>query len=553
MFYKCFKFIILILILNLYFLKNSYSEIIKEIRITGNDRISKETILMFSNISEEETINNNILNDVLKNLYSSDFFEEVSLNFNDNILTINVKENAIIQNIYYEGIKAKRVVKLIKDNTKLKSRSSYNELYLKNDKKNIQSLLKDLGYYFPSINILKEKLNNNSINITYDIDLGEKAKISKISFIGDKKFKDKKLKSIIVSEEYKFWKFITNKKYVNESIINLDKRLLKNFYLNRGFYDVKIDTSFAKLINQKDFELIYNIQANKKFFFNDLKIELPKDFEENNFVEIFELFKNLKGEPYSINQIENILEKLDAITLREQNQSISANVEENIVDQAINLNFIIKEMEARYVERINIFGNNVTKENVIRNQLELDEGDPFNDILTNKSVNNLKSLNFFKDVNSEVVDGKTPETKVINITVQEKATGEITAGAGVGTSGSSVSFGVKENNYLGSGISLATNVILSDESLKGLFSVNNPNFRNSDKSINFTAEAMETDRLKDFGYKTNKTGVSLGTNFEYLDKFNIGLGNSNFYEKIETDSTASATQRQQEGNYWDSF
>ena len=553
MFYKCFKFLILILILNLYFLKNSYSEIIKEIRITGNDRISKETILMFSNISEEETINNNILNDVLKNLYSSDFFEEVSLNFNDNILTINVKENAIIQNIYYEGIKAKRVVKLIKDNTKLKSRSSYNELYLKNDKKNIQSILKDLGYYFPSINILKEKLNNNSINITYDIDLGEKAKISKISFIGDKKFKDKKLKNIIVSEENKFWKFITNKKYVNESIINLDKRLLKNFYLNRGFYDVKIDTSFAKLINQKDFELIYNIQANEKFFFNDLKIELPKDFEENNFVEIFELFKNLKGEPYSINQIENILEKLDAITLREQNQSISANVEENIVDQAINLNFIIKEMEARYVERINIFGNNVTKENVIRNQLELDEGDPFNDILTNKSVNNLKSLNFFKDVNSEVVDGKTPETKVINITVQEKATGEITAGAGVGTSGSSVSFGVKENNYLGSGISLATNVILSDESLKGLFSVNNPNFRNSDKSINFTAEAMETDRLKDFGYKTNKTGVSLGTNFEYLDKFNIGLGNSNFYEKIETDSTASATQRKQEGNYWDSF
>ena len=109
-------------------------------------------------------------------------------------------------------------------------------------------------------------MNNNSINITYDIDLGEKAKISKISFIGDKKFKDKKLKSIIVSEENKFWKFITNKKYVNESIINLDKRLLKNFYLNRGFYDVKIDTSFAKLINQKDFELIYNIQANKKFF-----------------------------------------------------------------------------------------------------------------------------------------------------------------------------------------------------------------------------------------------------------------------------------------------
>ena len=106
---------------------------------------------------------------------------------------------------------------------------------------------------------------------------------------------------------------------------------------------------------------------------------------------------------------------------------------------------------------------------------------------------------------------------------------------------------------MGSGVSLATNVILSDESLKGLFSVTNPNFKNSDKSIYFTGEAIETDRLKDFGYKTNKTGASFGTTFEYLDKFNLGIGNSNFYEKIETDSTASATQKKQEGNYWDSF
>ena len=332
-----------------------------------------------------------------------------------------------------------------------------------------------------------------------------------------------------------------------------DMRLLKNFYLNKGYFNVKIDSSFAKLLNETDFELIYNIQANEKYYFNNLTIDLPNDFEKNNFEQIYSLFNELKGEPYSIDQIDDILEELDKITLLEQYQSISSSVEENIINQNINLNFVIKETESSYVQRINVFGNNVTKESVVRNQLELDEGDPFNEILANKSINNLKSLNFFRNVTSEIVDGDSSDSKIININIEEKATGEITAGAGVGTSGTTVMVGVKENNYLGSGVSLASNLTVSEESIKGLFSVTNPNFKNTDKLVYFSAEALETDRLTASGYKTNKTGFSLGTSFEYLDKFNFGIGTSNYYEKIETDSTASARQKSQEGNYWDSF
>ena len=140
-------------------------------------------------------------------------------------------------------------------------------------------------------------------------------------------------------------KFITNKKFVNENIISIDKRLLKNFYLNRGFYDVIVDASFAKLLNDNDFELIYNIKANEKFYFNNLTINLPDDFEKDNFEEIYILFKKLKGKPYSINQIEEILEELDKITLLEEYQSITSNVEENIIDQNINLEFSIKKLK----------------------------------------------------------------------------------------------------------------------------------------------------------------------------------------------------------------
>ena len=546
-----------ILIISLLFIvsinKLAFSEVVNGFKIIGNERISKETIIMFSEVSINENLDSLKLNQTLKNLYETNFFDNISLKIVNNILEISVKENPIIEKLTFNGIKAKRIIDLIKKNTNLKSRSSFNELILKNDKKNITTILKDLGYYFPEINTYVEKTKNNTVNITYEIELGDKAKIKKITFVGDKKIKDKKLKSIIVSEENKFWKFITNKKFVNESIISLDRRLLKNYYLNKGFYDVSINTSFAKLINQNDFELVFNIQANEKYYFNDLKITLPIDFKQENFQDINVLFANLKDEPYSLKQVENILEEIDKITLQEQFESIKASVDENIVDNKINLNFIIEKTEVKFVERINIYGNNVTKETVIRNNLEIDEGDPYNEILSNKSINNLKSLNFFKNVSSEIIDGSSADTKQINITVEEKPTGEITAGAGVGTSGSSISFGVKENNYLGSGVTLASNVSLSDESLKGLLSVANPNFRNSDKSIKFSAEATETDRLKAYGYKTNKTGISIGTDFEYLNNFRLGIGNSNFYEKIQTDSTASTKQRAQEGNYWDSF
>ena len=546
-----------IVIISLFFIfginRLAFSEVVNGIKIIGNERISKETIIMFSEVSINENFDASKLNKTLKNLYKTNFFENVTVKIVNNILEIIVKENPIIERLTFNGIKAQRIIELIKKNTSLKSRSSYDELILKNDEDNIRSILKDLGYYFPEINVFVEKTENNTVNLTYEIDLGDKAKIKKITFIGDKKIKDKKLKSIIVSEENKFWKFITNKKFVNESIISLDKRLLKNYYLNKGYYDVSINTSFAKLINQKDFELVFNIQANEKYYFNDLKITLPIDFHKSNFEEINQLFENLKGEPYSIKQVESILEEIDKITLLEQFQSINANVFEDIIDNKINLNFVIEKTEIQFVEKINIFGNNVTKETVIRNNLEIDEGDPYNEILSNKSINNLKSLNFFKNVSSKIVDGTSPDKKQINITVEEKPTGEITAGAGVGTSGSSIAFGVKENNYLGSGVSIESNISLSDESLKGLLSVSNPNFRNSDKSVNFSAEAIETDRLKAFGYKTSKTGISVGTDFEYLNNFRMGIGTSNFYEKIDTDSTASAKQQAQKGNYWDSF
>ena len=551
---KYLKLLIFYLFFIFFYLNNSVSaDIVKNIEIEGNERISSETILMFSDISINDEVDSLKINKILKNLYDSNFFEDISINIIDNNLLIKVVELPIIQNILFEGIKAKKIKDEIYEDLKLKERSSFNQIDLIDDKQNILKKLKNIGYYNSTIETYLDDLNDNRVNLKYIIDLGDKAKIKKISFIGDKIYKDRKLKSIIISEEYKFWKFISGKKYLNENLISYDEKLLKGFYLNRGYFDVKINSSYAKLISDNDFELIYNINANKKYFFNELTLSLPADFQEDNFEQLNKIFIKTKGKPYSINVVEEILDEIDNITINQEYTSVRAFVEENIISNQINLNFTIKETEKYFVDRINIFGNNITRENVIRNQLEIDEGDPYNEILDNKSINNLNSLNFFKSVSSEVLDGDEKNSKVINITVEEKATGEIMAGAGFGTSESSFMFGVKENNYLGKGISLDANGTISTDSFKGKFSVSNPNYKNSDKSIFASILAQERDNTKNFGYKTNKQGIELGTRFEYLKDFNLGLSTSSFYEKIETDSSASATQQSQEGDYWDTF
>ncbi len=545
--------VLLILIFLLLFSKFASADTIKKIEIIGNERISDETVLMFSNVQLNDNFNDNKLNYILKELYKSNFFENVSVKYESEILTITVVELPIIENIKLDGVKAKKFEDSIRDVLVFKPRSSFNKFLLSEELKSIKSVLKKFGYYFSNVDVFVEQLDNNMVNLNYKIDLGNKAKIKKITFIGDKIFKDKKLRNIIISEEYKFWKFISTKKFLNEDLIKIDMRLLNNFYLNKGFYNVEINSSFAKIIQEDEFELIYNISSKNKVFFNNLKITFPNDFNKDNYEKLIETLNNLKGKPYSINALENILDKIDDITINEEFKSVKATINEKVVSDKLDIDFKIEETEKYFVEKINIFGNNITEESVIRNQLVIDEGDPFNEILAKKSENKIKSLNFFKSVNTFIRDGKDENSKIININVEEKPTGEISAGAGAGTSGGTVFFGVKENNYLGRGLSVDANATISPETFKGLLSVTNPNYKNSDKSVYGSIQSIEIDQLKNFGYKTNKTGLEIGTKFEYLDDFSLGLSTNSFYEEIETDSTASARQKTQEGNYWDTF
>ena len=548
-----FKYFIQLILFYIFLTFSSFAKNYEKIIVNGNERISNETILVFSEIQDKKALDENSINEILKKLYKSGFFKDVTVRIENNNLIIDVLENPIIQTVYIDGIKRKKTEESLFEILSLKNRSSYNSTLIKKDETAILNYLKNLGYYFSSVTSSYQDLGDNKIDIHYKIELGNKAKISKITFIGDKKFKDSTLKSVILSEEYKFWKFISGKKYLNENLIDYDKRLLNNFYKNKGFFNISIESSFANYLGNDEFEIVYSINSGKKFYFNEFNLNLPIDYELNNFIQLNKIFKELKGENYSLNSIDRILKEIDKIVLNEQFEFLNSTVKESTQDNLINLTFDIAESEKFYIEKINIFGNNITRENVIRNNLAVDEGDAFNLLLQNKTLNNLKSLNFFGNVKSEILTNPDKNTKIINITVEEKPTGEIMAGAGVGTDGGTVAFGVSENNFLGRGVEFSTDVTVATESLKGLISLNNPNYNGSNRSLNASLESTITDRLKNFGYKSNKTGFTVGSGFEFYDDLYWNTGISSYIEKLDTDTSASSSMKKQEGSYFDTY
>ena len=546
------KKIILFFLLLIFSIKNSYANQIKDFKISGNERITNETIVLFSGYKINDTIDETSINQMIKNLYETTFFKNISIKFNDNIIYIDVIENPLVQSIVFDGIKRESLETSLREIILLKEKSSFLENRVKGDQDRILNTLKVSGYFFANVETTIKNNDNNTVDIIYNIDRGKRALIKNIKFVGNKVFKDNKLRKVITSEESKFWKFVSRKKNVDVQRFSLDENLLKNFFKNNGYYNVKINSSYAQLVEDRYFDIIFNINAGEKYFFNSLKLNLPIEYNKEDFLKLQNVLTKLHGKPYSLNRIEEILYEIDMVALNNNYDFVSATYDEEIIDNnKINLNINLKDTEKFYIEKVNIVGNSITSERVIRNQLIADEGDPFNDILVNKSFNNIKSLGIFKSVKPKVASNEEDKTKIINIEVEEKPTGEIFAGAGTGTSGSSLSFGISENNYLGEGIKLGSSFAFSDDALTGRIFINDPNYKNTNRSFSRGAERSENDNLDSYGYKTEKTGFSFGTSYEQFKDIYFSPKILNYYEKITTNSKASAAKKKQEGNYLD--
>ena len=537
--------IIFILVFNFSFLN---AEVIKDTIIKGNKRISDETILLYGDIKLGKDYSEADINNIIKNLYSTNFFEDIQISLNKNILSLTLKEYPVLNQLIIVGENNKRFKDQIKKIMQLKEKRSFVKSLLAKDIENIKSLYSFNGFNFSEVNAKIKEIDGENFDLVIEIERGNITKIKKINFVGNKSIRSNRLREVIASEEDKFWKVISKNTNFSENLINLDVRLLTNYYKSNGFYNVEINSKTAKISEIGDAEIIYSINEGKRFVINKIATKVDSVFDKEIFFPLDSVYKDLIGEYYSPFKIQKLLEEIDDLVAKNNLQFVEHNVQETLDEDTISIVFNIFEGEKSLIERIDILGNNITAESVIRGELVIDEGDPFTKLGLEKSVAELKARNIFKSVNYKVEDGSEKNLKRIKINVEEQPTGEISAGAGIGTDGGRFAISIKENNYLGEGKQLGFDIELDKDSLAGTFSYNNPNYDFLGNSIFYSLRSEKND-VPTRGYENSIVSGAISTSFEQYKDINLDLGLSASYDDLSTLSGASESLKKQSGEF----
>ncbi len=531
-----------------FFSSLALAESVNKINISGNKRVSDETVKIYGDIDISEDISETKLDNILKNLYSTNFFKDVKVSIKDNNLFIDLKEYPFVNQLIIVGEKSNNLKDQIKKIIKLKEKQSFIKSYLVSDLETIKNLYSSLGYNSSEIEIKIKKISEENLDLVIEIDRGEQTKITSIKFLGNTKVRAFRLKDVIASEEDKFWKFLSRNTNFSKNLVNLDTRLLLNYYKSLGFYDVKINSNLATINKSGNAELIYSIDEGNRYTINKISTNVDSVFDKKLFFPLNKKYKKFIGDYYSPFKIKKLLEDLDELIERNDLQFVEHNVQEIIEGDTINIIFNVFEGKKVLVERINILGNSITNENVIRGELILDEGDPFTKLNLDKSIAEIKERSIFKTVKSEVLDGSQNNLKIINIKVEEKPTGEITAGAGVGTNGGTFAFAIRENNWLGQGKSIGFDVEVDKESLLGTLSYTDPNYDFLGNSLSYALSSEKNDKPNQ-GFENSVITGRVGTSFEQYKDVKASLGLSASYDDLKTESTASTSLRNQSGTF----
>ncbi|NBY89442.1 MAG: outer membrane protein assembly factor BamA, partial [Proteobacteria bacterium] len=435
-------------------LTNSLFAEIKKVSVIGNVRVNTSTIesLVDKKIANVDSI---YINNLTKKIYDTDFFSDVKISFNQDVLSINVVENPIVNFFYINGIKDTDLDQVNKIIT-LKENSIFSSAKLKKDIEATKEFLNASGYYQASINPEVIKVDNNQVNLIINIDKKEISKIKNIYFIGNKFFSNSQLMDVITSSEDGWWKFFSTSA-LSEQRIEYDKQLLKEFYKSKSFYDVQIESAFASVDKNNNFTLTFSINSGKKYKFGDYDLKITglslKETDSNEIKNISN--KLLKNEFYSPLIINKLSKQVTDFLESKRYGNFEINIQDSKAgEDKINVIVQLNEGQKSLINKINIQGNTITEEKVIRDNLILAEGDQINSSKIKKSIDNVKSKQLFSKVDYKIEDSDKKNFKDFNLFVKEQPTGNISAGVGYGTNGGLFEASVNERNFLGQGINL---------------------------------------------------------------------------------------------------
>ncbi len=487
--------------------------VVNRILVNGNQRIDQTTVLSYLPIQPGDTVDPVVLDVALRTLQRTQLFADIQLGLQPNgDLVVSIVENPIINQIVFEGNSALSEKKLTEEVT-LSPRGIYTRAKVQEDVGKIIELYRLSGRISATVSPKLVQLEQNRVDVIFEIDEGPETGLQAITFMGNTAYSDSELREVMVSKESAWYRLFSSNDNYDPNRLDYDREQLRKFYTNRGYYDFRVVSGVAELVpDDSAFGITLTVDEGDKYNFGEISVVTENDRLNADFLKLLIPIKT--GDLYESDKIES---SVDALTFAAGSAGYAfvdirptyrANPETNLVDVTFN----ISEGQRVYIDRINVVGNNRTLDYVVRRELMLTEGDAFNRTLVERSRNNLRALGFFKDVEIKEERGSAPDRSVVNVTVTEQPTGELSVGAGFSSAESyTINLGITERNFRGRGQNVVARAEWGSLRQQIDFRFTEPKFLGRDVGAGFDLFHSRYDFQEEssFDYRSTGAGVRL--------------------------------------------
>ncbi|MGE5540082.1 MAG: outer membrane protein assembly factor BamA [Gemmatimonas sp.] len=497
---------------------------IREIRVEGVQRIEPETVRSYLTIRAGEDFDPAKVDESLKALFATGLFADVSIRREGDVAVVQVVENPIINRLAFEG-NSRIKTEVLENEVQLKPRMVYTRTRVQNDVRRILDIYRREGRFAATVEPKIIQQPENRVDLVFEIDEGAPTKISNIAFIGNRRFTDDKLQSIIQSQETHWYSFLTGDDVYDPDKLQADRELLRRFYLKSGYADFRILSAVAELTpDRKSFLVTFTIEEGPRYKIGDVNItsRLP-DVDTNA---LMDTVRTQKGDWYNADLVEESVNRITDAVIAQGHPFVDVrpNVQRDRDKVVVNISYDVVEGQRLFVERIDIRGNTRTQDKVIRRQFRLVEGDAFNNARFNRSRRNLQELQYFKKVDVSRSEGSSPDQTVIDVNVEEQPTGSLNIGAGFSTTNGLISMvSVGEQNLFGRGLQGSISLMLGTSQQQAFLSLTDPAFLDRNMSGGFDIGQTRTDSTRNLMFQEENSSLTLRTGFNYNDRLSQGL------------------------------
>ncbi len=503
------KAILLFLFSGLIFISGpaSAAQRVDHIEITGSQRVEESTIASYMDLKVGDPVDDAAADRALKSLFATGLFADVKVKYSGGTVKINVVENPVINEIAFEGNDQIKDDELLSE-IQMRPRQVFTRTKVQTDVTRINQIYRRQGRFSVSVQPKIIRLDQNRVDLVFEIQEGDVTKVKSIRFVGNTAYDDDKLRSVISTKENAWYRFLSSSDRYDPDRLSFDQELLRDFYLEQGYADFNILSAIAELSNDKEnFFITLTVEEGNRYKVAETSIVSDiRNFDANILNDSITLDV---GDWYNAEKVKKTVEKMtDQLgDLQYAFVDIRPDIQKDRENKTVSITFNIKETPRVFVERINVNGNIRTLDKVLRREMELVEGDPFNRSKLAKSEQNIKNLDFFETTNVNVSQGSAPDKTVVDIDVQEKSTGELSIGAGFSTNdGPLADFRIRERNLLGKGQDLALGAVIAGQRTEFNLSLTEPYFLDRDLSAGIDLFHTTRDFQDESSFDQKRTG-----------------------------------------------